>query len=119
MFVDTAVLPVKRDRKDDYIRLARLMAEKFRAAGALSVAEYWADDLPRGDVTSYPRAVQAEPDEAVVLAVNIWPDEATRDAAMGAVMSDPEIGPLMADAPIDGKRMFFGAFEPIVEIKAG
>lgn len=116
MYVETAILPVKRDRKDDYIALARLMGEKFRAAGALSVIEYWADDLPAGEVTSYPRAVQAEPDEAVVLAINVWPDEATRNAAMGAVTQDPELGPKFADPPMDMKRMFFGAFEQIVKM---
>ena len=114
MHIDTAVLPVNRDRKDDYIALARLMGEKFRAAGALSVTEYWADDLPAGEVTSYPRAVQAEADEAVVLAINVWPDEATRDAAMASVTQDPELGPKFADAPMDMRRMFFGAFEQIV-----
>ncbi|MEO1613802.1 MAG: DUF1428 domain-containing protein [Pseudomonadota bacterium] len=116
MHVDTAVLPVKRDRKDDYIALAKLMGEKFRAAGAISVIEYWADDLPAGEVTSFPRAVQAEADEAVVLAINVWPDEATRDAAMGAVMQDAELGPKFADAPMDMKRMFFGPFEEIVKL---
>ncbi|MEO0360649.1 MAG: DUF1428 family protein, partial [Pseudomonadota bacterium] len=75
----------------------------------------WADDLPQGDVTSYPRAVQAEADEAVVLAINVWPDQATRDAAMGSVMADPELGPKFADAPMDMRRMFFGAFERIVD----
>ena len=114
MFVDTAVLPVKRARKADYLALAALMAEKFRAAGAISVTEYWADDLPAGEVTSFPRAVQAEADEAVVLAINVWPDEATRDAAMGAVAQDPDLAPKFADAPIDMRRMFFGAFETIV-----
>ena len=116
MHIDTAVLPVKRARKDDYIALAKLMGEKFRAAGAISVTEYWADDLPAGEVTSYPRAVQAEADEAVVLAINVWPDEATRNAAMGAVMQDPDLGPKFADAPMDMRRMFFGAFEPLVSI---
>ena len=115
MHVETAVLPVKRARKADYVALAALMAEKFRAAGALSVTEYWADDLPAGEVTSYPRAVQAEADEAVVLAINVWPDEATRDAAMAAIGSDPDLGPHFADAPMDMKRMFFGAFERIVD----
>ncbi|MEM8754944.1 MAG: DUF1428 domain-containing protein, partial [Pseudomonadota bacterium] len=114
MHIDTAVLPVKRARKADYIELAALMAAKFRAAGALSVKEYWADDLPAGEVTSFPRAVQAAEDEAVVLAVNVWPDEATRDAAMGAVMADPALGPKFADPPMDMRRMFFGAFESSV-----
>lgn len=115
MFVETAVIPVKRNRRDDYVALAALMAEKFRAAGALSVREYWADDLPTGEVTSFPRAVQAAADEAVVLAINVWPDEPTRDAAMGGIATDPDLAPKFADAPMDMKRMFFGAFETIVD----
>lgn len=114
MHVDTAVLPVKRARKADYIALAAMMAEKFRAAGAISVTEYWAEDLPAGEVTSYPRAVAAAADEAIVLAVNVWPDEATRDAAMAGVMSDPDLAPHFADPPMDMRRMFFGAFETII-----
>ena len=116
MYVDTAVLPVKRARRADYVALAKLMGEKFRATGALSVREFWADDLPAGALTSFPRAVMAEADEAVVLAINVWPDEETRNAAMGTIMSDPELGPKFADPPMDMQRMFFGAFEPIVEM---
>ena len=115
MYVEAAVLPVKRARKADYAALAQMMADKFRAAGALSVHEYWADEMEAGETTSFPRAVQVKDDEAIVLAINTWPDKAARDAAMGAIMSDADLAPHFADAPMDMARMFFGAFEPLLD----
>jgi uncharacterized protein YbaA (DUF1428 family) len=50
-----------------------------------------------------------------------WPDKATRDVAMQKMMEDPRMHPSTPGnppMPFDGKRMIFGGFEPVVEVKA-
>ena len=78
---------------------------------ATRVMEAWGDDLPDGKVTDFRRAVQATAEETVAFAWEEWPDKATRDASMKKVMEDPRM-------PFDGKRMIFGGFEQVVEVKA-
>ena len=75
--------------------------------------ECWGDDVPDGEVTSFPMAVRKEPGETVVFSWIEWPDKATRDKCMGAMRSDPRFE-AMGAMPFDGKRMIFGGFEPIV-----
>ena len=50
-----------------------------------------------------------------------WPNKATRDAAMKKMMEDPRMDPSNPgnpSMPFDGKRMIFGGFEQVVEVKA-
>ncbi|MBY8977645.1 DUF1428 domain-containing protein [Rhodobacteraceae bacterium NNCM2] len=115
MYVNGALIAVPTANKQAYAEMASRMAKAFRANGALSVMECWGVDVPDGDVTSMPMAVQCAPDETVVFSWITWPSKAVADAGMGAVMSDPALGSMMRDAPFDGKRMIFGGFETIVE----
>jgi uncharacterized protein YbaA (DUF1428 family) len=50
-------------------RIARHAAEAakvFKENGALAVVECWGDDVPDGNLTSFPMAVKRQPDETVV-----------------------------------------------------
>lgn len=50
-----------------------------------------------------------------------WPDKAMRDAGMKKMLEDPRMDPATPDnppMPFDGKRMIFGGFETVVEVKA-
>ncbi len=116
-YTDGFVVPVPTDKKDAYLEMAEKMAGKFKAEGALRVIEGWGDDIPDGKVTDFKRAVLAEDGENVVYSYVQWPDKATRDAAWAKMMSDPELQP-GGDMPFDGKRMFWGGFQPIVDTQA-
>ena len=115
-YTDGYLLPVPTDKKDEYRAMAQDMAGKFRQWGALRVVEAWGDDVPDGKVTDFKRAVKAEDGEGVVYSYVEWPDKATRDAAWGEMMKDET----MKDQPMpfDGKRMFWGGFQPILDIKS-
>ena len=45
-----------------------------------------------------------------------WPDKAARDAGMKKMMEDERMKN-MKDMPFDGKRMIFGGFQPILDLK--
>jgi uncharacterized protein YbaA (DUF1428 family) len=78
-------------------------------------------DVPFGKVTDFRRAVQATAEETVAFSWVEWPDKATRDAAMMQMMEDPRMDPSKPGnppMPFDGKRLIFGGFEQVVEVKA-
>jgi uncharacterized protein YbaA (DUF1428 family) len=112
-YTDGFVLPVPEDKKDAYIALAEKMSKSFRSNGATRVVEAIANDVKHGEVTDFYRAVKAEDGETVVFSFIEWPDKETRDAAWKTLMeNDPAPNEPM---PFDGKRMFWGGFDPIVD----
>jgi uncharacterized protein YbaA (DUF1428 family) len=116
-YVDGFVVPVPEGSKEQYLSMAQKMAGKFTEHGALQVIEAWGDDVMRGKTTDFFMAVKAEEGENVVFSFVMWPDKATRDAAWAKIMDDPEMQPdPNQPMPFDGKRMFWGGFQPIVEV---
>ncbi|MEL6826063.1 MAG: DUF1428 domain-containing protein [Pseudomonadota bacterium] len=112
-YIEGVILPVPIANKDEYIELAKKMAEAFKKYGATKVVEGWGSDLPDGEVTSFPMAVALKEGETVVMAMNYWPSKDARDKGMEAAMGDPIFN---GDAmPFDGKRMIFGGFDMILE----
>ena len=113
-YVDGFIAPVLPEKREAYRAMAEKAAGVFREYGAVRVVEAWSDDVPDGKVTDYKRAVKAQGDEAVVYSFVEWPDKPTRDAGWAKVMEDERMKP-QGDMPFDGKRMFWGGFEPILD----
>ncbi|NRB35539.1 MAG: DUF1428 domain-containing protein, partial [Rhodobacteraceae bacterium] len=86
----------------------------FQDLGATAMWECWGDDVPEGDVTSFPMAVKAGEDETLVLSFTVWPDKPTRETALAKMMSYLAMAEAMGDMPFDGKRMIFGGFDPML-----
>jgi uncharacterized protein YbaA (DUF1428 family) len=119
-YVDGFILPVPRGKRDAYREMARKASAVFLEYGALRVVEALGDDVPEGKVTDYRRAVKREDGEDVVYSWIEWPDKATRVEGWGKIMQDERMKPPEGDAmPFDGKRMFWGGFEVLVDSKAG
>jgi uncharacterized protein YbaA (DUF1428 family) len=118
-YVDGFVLPVPEDNREAYRDLASKAAALFLDHGALRVVEARADDVPEGKVTDYRRAVQQADGEEVVFSWIEWPDKATRVEGWEKVMADPRMKPDHDKMPFDGRRMFWGGFEVIVDSRAG
>jgi uncharacterized protein YbaA (DUF1428 family) len=113
-YTDGFVVPVPEGKRDAYQQLASKMAKVFRQHGASRVIEAIADDVNRGEVTDFYRAVKAEDGETVVFSFIEWPDKATRDEAWGKIMQDESLKP-QGEMPFSGQRMFWGGFEKIVD----
>jgi uncharacterized protein YbaA (DUF1428 family) len=114
-YVDGFVMAVPTANRAKFKKHAEIAADVFKECGALKVVECWGDDVPGGEVTSFPLAVQCKPDETVVFSWVIWPTRDIRNNAMTQVMSDPRMQPDKNPMPFDGKRLIFGGFEMIVE----
>jgi uncharacterized protein YbaA (DUF1428 family) len=113
-YTDGFVVPVPEAKRDAYRELASKMAKVFRQHGATRVIEAFGDDVSKGEVTDFYRAVKAEEGEGVVFSFIEWPDKATRDEAWKKIMSDESLKP-EGEMPFDGKRMFWGGFDKIVD----
>lgn len=113
-YVDGYVIAVPAANKERYRALAEQAAVVFKDHGALSVVECWGDDVPEGKLTSFPLAVQRQPDEVVVFSWITWPSKEVRDAGNEAAMHDPRMECDLNNMPFDGKRMIFGGFKVLV-----
>jgi uncharacterized protein YbaA (DUF1428 family) len=116
-YVDGIVVPVPTAGRDAYAELAARNAKVFREYGATRVVETLGDDVPHGKVTDFYRAVKAEPGETVAFSFIEWPDKATRDEAWQKIMQDQRMQ--HGSGVIDGKRMFWGGFDVVIDSVAG
>jgi uncharacterized protein YbaA (DUF1428 family) len=108
---------VPNSKREDYARLAAENAKIFREHGALRIVEALGDDVPRGQVTDFYRAVKAGDDETVAFSFIEWPSKAERDQAWQKIMADNRMkhgGDLF-----DGTRMFWGGFEAVIDTAEG
>lgn len=117
-YVDGLVLAVPTANKEVYKQHAEAAAIVLKEYGALKVVECWGDDVPEGEVTSFPMAVKRKEDETVCFSWIVWPSRQVRDEGMEKVMAAPRMKPKtnpMAEMPFDGKRMIYGGFEIVVD----
>ena len=114
-YVDGFVCAVPVENKEKYIEHAKISAVVFKDHGALKVVENWADDVPDGEVTSFPLAVQCKDDERVVFSWVVWESKEARDKGWAGLMEDERMSPENNPMPFDGKRLIYGGFETLLE----
>lgn len=120
-YIDGFVIPCPKANRQAFVDYVRATGGMFIELGALRIVECWGDDVPEGKATDFRMAVKAEASEEVLFSWIEWPDKATRDAAF-AKMTDPENSDPRMDreknpVPFDGKRMIFGGFIPVYDVK--
>ena len=115
-YVDGFVLAVPKANLEAYKEMARKGGAIWMEHGALSYVETIGDDTPYGELTSFPRAVQAKDDEIVVFSWITFESREARDAINAKVMADPRLEGGPQDMPFDGKRMIYGGFRSFLEL---
>ena len=115
-YVDGFVLAVPKQKIDAYKALSQIAGEVWKEHGALAYVECVGDDVPYGELTSFPRAVQAKEDEIVVFSWIVYASREQRDAINAKVMQDPRLKHNPADMPFDGKRMIYGGFKTLTQL---
>ena len=115
-YVDGFVLAVPKAKLSDYEKISRTCGEVWKELGAIDYVECVADDVPFGELTSFPRAVQAKEDEVVVFSWITYESREKRDEINKKVMADPRIASAMDPMPFDGKRMIYGGFKSFLEL---
>lgn len=111
-YIEMFIAPVPTANRGAYESMMRKMAGIHREFGALEVVEAWGNNVPEGEVTSFPRAVDLRQGETVVAGWIRWPSKEIRDAAFEKMRNDPRMGEIMGGGmPFDGKRLIIGGFD--------
>jgi uncharacterized protein YbaA (DUF1428 family) len=120
-YIDGFVIAIPKAKKQKFIDHATNADSMFMEMGAIRVIECWADDVPDGKLTDFHMAVKATEDEDVAFSWIEWPDKATRDKCYAVMMDpdnkDPRMDHEKNPMPFDGKRMIWGGFIPLVDMK--
>ena len=114
-YVDGFVAAVPSANREKFEEHCRIAGEVFKEHGAVRYVESWGDDVPAGELTSFPMAVKCGEDETVIFSWIEWPSREARDKGMEKVMNDPRLHPDTNPMPFDGKRLIYGGFQIIAE----
>ncbi len=115
-YVDGFVLAVPKANIEAYKAMARAAGDVWKELGAIDYVECIGDDVPYGELTSFPRAVQASDDEIVIFSWITYENRERRDEIVAKVMADARLqGDDWKDV-FDGKRMIYGGFKPFLEL---
>jgi uncharacterized protein YbaA (DUF1428 family) len=118
-YVDGFVLPVPKKNMNAYRRMAQVAGKIWRKHGALDYKECVGDDLNVKFGIPFPRKVKLKPGETVVFSYIVYKSRAHRDSVNAKVMKDPALKDSMdpKNMPFDCKRMVYGGFKVIVDMK--
>lgn len=114
-YVDGFVIPVPREKMDDYLRTAENAGRVWREHGALQYCECLGEDMDVSFGLPFPRLVQPKEGEVIVFAFIVFASREERDRINAAVMADPRMD--MKDIPMcfDVDRMAYGGFTTLVD----
>ncbi len=105
--------------RDAYREPAERTALMIRRHRAIARVACRGDDVPDGEVTSFPMAVKLVADEVVVFLWIRWPSRAIRDAAWPQVMTEMQPCGEGDAMPFDGQRMIYGGFGILADARPG
>ena len=119
-YIDGFVLPIPRDRLNEYKRVVEAVAEIWKEHGALDYLEYVGDDLILEGTRSFADLVAATEDETIVFGWVVFDSREARDLANEKVAADPRMADLIdplidpSNPVFDAKRMAYGGFQLLV-----
>ena len=119
-YIDGFVLPVPRDRLNEYKRVVEAVAEIWKEHGALAYCEYVGDDMNRQGTRPFTDLVAATEDETIVFGWVVFDSREARDLANEKVAADPRMADLIdplidpLNPVFDANRMAYGGFQSLI-----
>lgn len=115
-YIDGFILPVPRNRLDEYKRLVEAVAEIWKQYGALDYREFVGDDLILEGTRSFTDVTEATKDETIVFGWVAFESRRARDLANRKVAADPRMADLVntSNSGFDAERMVYGGFQSFV-----
>lgn len=119
-YIDGFVLPIPRDRLDDYKRVLKGVAEVWKEHGALDYREFVGDDMNREGTRPFQDLAGSTDEEVIVFGWVIFESRESRDLVNKKVETDPRmaelVGPLVdpSNPVFNPKRMAYGGFKPLI-----
>ncbi len=119
-YVDGYLLPIPKKGLKEYQKMANKAGKIWKEHGALDYRECVGEDLKIKGMASFTKVSGAKANEIVIFAYVLFKSKKHRDAVNAKVMKDPRIQE-MCDShtkmPFDVKRMAYGGFKTIVNLK--
>lgn len=115
-YVDGFVIPIAKDKVEEYRAMAQKASELWKEYGALDYVEAIGDDLEIKDMLSFKTIAGVTEDETVIFAWIVYESREERDRINAAVMEDARLKADMDKMPFDFKRMAYGGFKTLVAI---
>ncbi len=120
-YVDVFLLSIPKKKIGTYKKIAKVFAAVVKDLGAVYYKEWVADDVNDKMLASFGRAVKVKSGEVIISSVVEYRNKKHRDQTNKKMMTDPRMLKLMKSMktkfPFDMKRMVYGGFKPIVEMK--
>jgi uncharacterized protein YbaA (DUF1428 family) len=115
-YIDGFVLPIPRNRLNEYKRVVEAVAEIWKEHGALDYREFVGDDLNLEGTLSFTDLVAATEEETIVFGWVVFDSREARDLANEKVAVDPRMADLIdsSNSGFDAKRMAYGGFQSLV-----
>ena len=117
-YVDGFVIPIPKDKVEEYRQVAEKAGRIWKEHGALDYWECIGDDFEVKEMVSFPQLADIGPDETVVFSWVVFASREHRDQVNAKIMADPRIKELCVPGsePFDCKRMAYGGFKVIVHL---
>lgn len=115
-YIDGFVIPIPKNKIDDYRKLAEAAGKIWKEYGALDYWECLGDDLEVKEMVSFPQLANLGADETVVFSWIVYESREQRDQINAKIMADPRIKEMCDpdNPPFDCKRMAYGGFTVLV-----
>ncbi len=115
-YIDGFVLPIPRDRLDEYKRVVEAVARVWKEHGATDYREFVGDDLVNEDTGSFIKTAGATDSDVVIFGWVAFESREARDRANEKVAADPRMAELVgaSDIGFDPLKMAWGGFRPLV-----
>lgn len=115
-YVDGFLIPIAKDRVNEYREMAQKSGEIWKELGALEYYECVGDDLDIEEMVSFKKAADTSEDETVIFSWIVFESREQRDRVNAAIMNDPRIKEMMESVPeiFDYRRMAYGGFKTLV-----
>ena len=113
-YYDCYLVPIKKADKEKYLNHVKLAWEIFKEYGAISITEFWGDDVADGTANSFALSLKLQEDETALIGYIEWESKDIRNKNLEKVMSDERMHKI--PMPFDGGRILYGGFDKIVEI---
>ena len=115
-YIDGFLLPIPKDRVEDYRQIADKAGAIWLEHGALQYTECAADDLTAEWCRSFVEASGARELETVIFAWAVFADRESRDAANARIMADERLSGMCEQSGkiFEPSRMAFAGFKVLV-----
>jgi uncharacterized protein YbaA (DUF1428 family) len=112
-YTDGFVVPVPKDRIEEYRKSAEIAAQVWMEYGTLEYREWVADDTNAYDMRNFPQLAGLTENETVVLSWITFNSREHRDEVNAKAMGDPRLAEICGNEnpPFDMKRMAYGGFK--------